>query len=137
VERIHSTERESSLRTEIEAGEEALASHDGGQFAPPPDENNTGVLSSEYYAPLEFAYASVNKHNIEYSIAWFSNFRCQFIFLGAADERVQLAFHRFDLYESLEGKQAVDNSTSMDDARYFPSFMQYSRSMKVGVGNLS
>ncbi|KAI6241224.1 hypothetical protein M3Y99_00346300 [Aphelenchoides fujianensis] len=53
---------------------------DGGQNVQPLA-NNTGVLSSEHFAPSPAA-----------------NFKCQFIFLGAPHEHVQVIFRSFRLF---------------------------------------
>uniref|UniRef100_A0AC34G1J3 Uncharacterized protein n=1 Tax=Panagrolaimus sp. ES5 TaxID=591445 RepID=A0AC34G1J3_9BILA len=46
-----------------------------------PSSNNSGILSSEHFVPSEKV-----------------NFKCQFVFIGAPEEHVQLTFRKFQLF---------------------------------------
>uniref|UniRef100_A0AC35FRC4 CUB domain-containing protein n=1 Tax=Panagrolaimus sp. PS1159 TaxID=55785 RepID=A0AC35FRC4_9BILA len=57
-----------------------------------PSSNNSGVLSSEHFVPSEKV-----------------NFKCQFVFIGAPEEHVQITFRKFQLFA---WKDKGVNSTS-------------------------
>lgn len=61
-----------------------------------PGSNNLGILSSDDFSPNEF-----------------SKYKCQFIFLGAVDEHVQIIFHKFNLFTFHSSKQLNKSTTNL------------------------
>lgn len=70
-----------------------------------PDVNNSGILSSDNFIPNEF-----------------SKYKCQFIFLGAVNEHVQIIFYKFNLF-TFQSDQL--NKTKVNLRYYLKNFKNY------------